>query len=72
MEFVLEAAKEALIRYGNPEIENSDQGIHYTSPQHIALFKSRGTKISMDGRGRRWIISLQKDYGGLLNMRRYT
>lgn len=28
MEFVLEAAKEALLKYGNPEIENSDQGVH--------------------------------------------
>lgn len=50
--FVLEAAEEALMRYGNPEIENSDQGVHYTSKQHIQLFESHGTKISMDGRGR--------------------
>lgn len=50
--FVLEAAEEALRIYGNPEIENSDQGSHYTSPSHVDLFASRGTRISMDGRGR--------------------
>ena len=52
IEFVLEAAEEALVRYGNPVIENSDQGVHYTSKQHIQLFQNHGTRISMDGRGR--------------------
>jgi putative transposase len=50
--FVLDAAEEALFKYEAPEIENSDQGTHYTSDQHIQLFKNRGTKVSMDGRGR--------------------
>ena len=50
--FVLEAAEEALVTYGNPEIMNSDQGVHYTSNQHIQLFEHHGAKISMDGRGR--------------------
>lgn len=50
--FVLDAAEEALIRYAAPEIENSDQGVHYTSDKHIRLFTDRGTKVSMDGRGR--------------------
>jgi putative transposase len=50
--FVLEAAEEALNKYNRPDIENSDQGTHYTSDQHIALFTSRGTQVSMDGRGR--------------------
>jgi putative transposase len=52
IEFVLETAEEALMKYGNPEITNSDQGVHYTSKQHIQLFEAKGTKISMDGRGR--------------------
>lgn len=52
LEFVLEAAVEAITRYGIPEIENSDQGVHYTSRQHIELFTNHGTKVSMDGRGR--------------------
>ena len=52
IEFVLEAAEEALNKYHSPEIENSDQGTHYTSDRHIQLFTGRGTKVSMDGRGR--------------------
>lgn len=50
--FVLEAAKEALGKYNRPDIENSDQGTHFTSDLHIGLFTSRGTHVSMDGRGR--------------------
>jgi putative transposase len=52
IEFVLDAAGEALSLYEAPEIENSDQGVHYTSDKHIQLFTGRGTKVSMDGRGR--------------------
>ena len=52
IEFVLEAAEDALDKYHSPEIENSDQGTHYTSNQHIELFTNRGTKVSMDSRGR--------------------
>lgn len=52
IEFCLDAAEEALSEYGYPDIENSDQGVHFTSEQHIRLFESKGTKISMDGRGR--------------------
>lgn len=52
LEFVLEAAEEALCKYNAPDIENSDQGTHYTSEKHIQLFTGKGTKVSMDGRGR--------------------
>lgn len=52
IEFVLDAAEEALYHYKAPMIENSDQGTHYTSYRHIELFTSKGTKVSMDGRGR--------------------
>lgn len=52
IEFCLEAAEEALQTYNAPEIENSDQGSHYTSDRHIQLFTNKGTKVSMDGRGR--------------------
>lgn len=51
LEFVLEAAEEALT-IGVPEIENSDQGSHFTSEQYTGLFLEKGAKISMDGRGR--------------------
>ncbi len=52
IEFVLDAAEEALYKYNAPDIENSDQGTHYTSERHIQLFTDKGTKVSMDGRGR--------------------
>jgi len=35
-----------------PEIFNSDQGSHFTSPKFTALPLSLGVQISMDGRGR--------------------
>ena len=35
-----------------PEIFNSDQGSHFTSPKFTAASIERGVKISMDGRGR--------------------
>lgn len=50
-EFVLEAAKEALV-IGTPEIENSDQGVQFTSQEYINLWEKNKVKISMDGRGR--------------------
>jgi len=34
-----------------PEISNSGQGSHFTSPQYIDLVQGKGAKISMDGRG---------------------
>lgn len=52
IEFVLEAAGEALTNYGNPDIENSDQGIQYTSERYTNIWKERGIQISMDSRGR--------------------
>jgi putative transposase len=50
--FCIEAANEALTRYGMPDITNSDQGCQYTSNEYIALWKEHKTHISMDGRGR--------------------
>lgn len=35
-----------------PDIMNSDQGSHFTSEKFTGISKSRGVKISMDGRGR--------------------
>jgi putative transposase len=51
IEFVLKAVERALSA-GRPEIFNSDQGSHYTSPRYIELVKTAGSKVSMDGRGR--------------------
>lgn len=50
--FCVEALKEALERYGNPEIFNSDQGAQFTSGEFIEVLSKRGISISMDGRGR--------------------
>ena len=49
--FVMNCLKRALKRK-QPVIINSDQGSHFTNPEYIALLKSYGVKISMDGRGR--------------------
>lgn len=50
--FCLEAANEAIDRYGTPEIINSDQGVQFTSQEYIELWEAGGARISMDGRGR--------------------
>ena len=40
------------VRFGQPEIWNSDQGSQFTSADFLAPLKKRGISISMDGRGR--------------------
>lgn len=49
--FVLAAVDRAL-QMARPEIINSDQGSHFTSPQYLDRFLAVGAQISMDGRGR--------------------
>lgn len=49
--FVLEAVERAL-QQARPEIWNSDQGSHFTSPQYIERLEGAGISISMDGKGR--------------------
>ena len=51
IDFVLEASRDALKR-GKPDIMNSDQGSHYTSPKYTEIFLAAGVSISMDHRGR--------------------
>lgn len=51
-EFVIEAARNAIDQYGNPEYSNQDQGSQFTSNDYIAVWDQEHTKISMDGRGR--------------------
>jgi putative transposase len=50
--FCLETLEEALARYGHPDIFNSDQGSQFTSLEFTQALKSRGIRISMDGKGR--------------------
>jgi len=48
--FVLEAFDEALRKYGDPQIVNSDHGAQYVSDDYISMFNDRPTKISMTGK----------------------
>ena len=49
--FVLEAVETALA-VATPQIWNSDQGSHFTSPLYTQRLERAGVRISMDGRGR--------------------
>jgi len=49
---VMGVLNEALMKYDQPEIFNTDQGSQYTSHIHTDTLKERGITISMDGKGR--------------------
>jgi putative transposase len=51
-DFCVEALAEAMERYGQPEIFNTDQGVQFTSAAFIDELADRGVRISMDGKGR--------------------
>jgi putative transposase len=48
----LNVTKEAIERYGRPEIINSDQGSQFTCNEWIEYLEKEEIKISMDGKGR--------------------
>jgi putative transposase len=50
--FCIEALKEALSNYGQPEIFNTDQGSQFTCDDFTGVLKEAGVRISMDGKGR--------------------
>jgi putative transposase len=50
--FCVEALKDAIAKYGSPEIMNTDQGSQYTGAGWITTLTKAGITISMDGRGR--------------------
>lgn len=50
--FCVEALREALARYGTPEIFNTDQGSQFTSDDFVGMLQDHGISISMDGKGR--------------------
>lgn len=50
--FVLEALVRAMMKYGVPEIFNTDQGSQYTSTEFTSCLENEMVKISMDGKGR--------------------
>jgi putative transposase len=51
-DFCVDALEEALIKFGKPEIFNTDQGCQFTSNLFTDLLIENGVQISMDGRGR--------------------
>ena len=51
-EFCVAALKDALARFGKPDIFNTDQGSQFTSTDFTGVLRDAGVKISMDGRGR--------------------
>lgn len=51
LNFVLTAVDNALLQ-ATPDIWNSDQGSHFTSPRYLERLQNAKVKISMDGRGR--------------------
>lgn len=51
-DFCVEALKEALDKYGKPEIFNTDQGVQFTAAAFIETLAAQGVQISMDGKGR--------------------
>jgi putative transposase len=51
-DFCIRALERALMKYGKPEIFNTDQGVQFTCRNFIKVLKSQDIKISMDGKGR--------------------
>ena len=48
----VEALEDAIEKYGQPEIFNTDQGSQFTAKNFIYVLTERKIKISMDGKGR--------------------
>ena len=51
-DFCIEALEDAIEKYGQPDIFNTDQGSQFTSKNFIAVLTEREIQISMDGKGR--------------------
>ena len=51
-EFCQELLKEAISKYGKPDIFNTDQGSEFTAIKFIKILQNNGILISMDGKGR--------------------
>ncbi len=50
--FCVDCLEEALLRYGKPEIFNTDQGCQFTSESFTGVLKAHSIATSMDGCGR--------------------
>jgi len=51
-DFCVAALEEAFVKYGKPDIFNTDQGSQFTSFAFTDVLKDAGVRISMDGKGR--------------------
>lgn len=51
-DFCVDALEEALLRWGNPRIFNTDQGSQFTSQDFLKPLTSNKIAISMDSKGR--------------------
>ena len=51
-DFCVAALREALARFGTPEIFNTDQGCQFTIFDFTEILKGAGVRISMDSKGR--------------------
>ena len=51
-DFCVDALKEAIEKYGPPEIMNTDQGSQFTGSEWITTLTGARVRVSMDGRGR--------------------
>jgi putative transposase len=47
----VDTLEEALVKYGTPEIMNTDQGSQFSSSSFIELLQQHGIAVSMDGKG---------------------
>ncbi|MBK6355710.1 MAG: IS3 family transposase [Betaproteobacteria bacterium] len=47
----VDALEEAIMKYGKPEIMNTDQGSQFTSSAFIGLLQEHTIQVSMDGKG---------------------
>ena len=59
--FCVEALREAIDRYGVPEVFNTDQGSQFTSEAFTGVLKEHGVRISMDGKGR-WLDNVYVEH----------
>ena len=50
-DFCVAALHEAMVKYGKPEIFNTDQGVQFTSADFVDALKDADIRISMDGKG---------------------
>ena len=50
-DFCVDALEAALIRYGKPDIFNTDQGSQFTSLAFTSVLRDNSIQISMDGKG---------------------